>query len=59
MASQFQLFMDSAGDWRWRLLAENHESIAASSEGYVARSDCEHGLSLTTKLSRDAPVREP
>lgn len=46
MASQFQLYKDNAGHWRWRLLAENSKSIAASSEGYVAKADAVNGIEI-------------
>lgn len=50
MRSQFQVFQDNAGEWRWRLRAENHESVAASSEGYVAKADALHGIELVKRM---------
>jgi len=58
MSSQFQLFKDHAGEWRWRLLAENHESIAAASEGYVAKADALHGIDIVRALQGRAEVYE-
>lgn len=33
------LYLDDAGEWRWRRTAENGEEVAASSEGYVDKTD--------------------
>lgn len=34
-----QLYKDSKGEWRWRLLADNGRTLADSGEGYEHRSD--------------------
>lgn len=44
--AKFQIFVDKAGEYRWRLRADNYVIIADSSEGYKAKSDCEHGIDL-------------
>ena len=60
MTSHFQLYKDKAGEWRWRLVAENGKSIAASSEGYVAKADALNGIEIvramrgTTEVYQDA-----
>lgn len=41
-----QIYKDSAGEWRWRLRADNGEPIADSAEGYVTERDCNKGLYL-------------
>lgn len=51
-----EVYQDTASEWRWRLTHANGNIIATSGEGYVARSDCEYGLSLTTKLAKEAPL---
>lgn len=33
----FQLYTAKGGEWRWRLEAGNHETIASSSQGYSAK----------------------
>ncbi|GJD35209.1 YegP family protein [Methylobacterium aerolatum] len=43
---RFEMYRDSAGEWRWRLRARNGEVIADSGEGYKRREDCEHGIEL-------------
>ena len=39
-----EIYIDTKGDWRWRILAENGEVIANASEGYVSREACLRGL---------------
>lgn len=58
MAAQFQLFKDTVGEWRWRLLAENHESIAISSEGYLAKVNAEHAIEIVRKMNGKTDVYE-
>lgn len=52
--SEFEIYRDDAGEYRWRLQADNHEIVAQSSEGYVRKRDCENGLTNF----RDAFKRE-
>jgi len=52
---QYVLYRDAAGYYRWRLFASNGKIIADSGEGYVNKSDCQHGIQLT-KSSSNAPV---
>lgn len=42
----FSVYKDVAGQWRWQLKAKNHKTIGDSSEGYVNKSDCLHGIDL-------------
>ena len=56
MSSEFQLYTDKAGEHRWRLLAENRKSIAASSEGYVAKADAKHGIDIVRRMDGNANV---
>lgn len=51
----FQVYEDSAGEWRWRLLAGNRRVIANSGEGYHKRQDCLHAIELV-KDSKGVPV---
>ena len=51
--ADFQIYTYTSGEYRWRLRAANYETIADSGEGYVKKSDCEHGLEL---VKRDAPA---
>ena len=35
--TQFEIYKDKAGHFRWRLLARNGESVAEGGEGYADR----------------------
>ena len=35
-----QIYKDNEGKWRWRAVANNGKIVAASSQGYVNKSDC-------------------
>jgi len=35
---RFHVYQDTAGGWRWRLLAANNYIVADSGESYVSRS---------------------
>jgi uncharacterized protein YegP (UPF0339 family) len=37
--SKGELYKDDSGNWRWRLRAGNNKIVAASTEGYVNKSD--------------------
>ena len=50
----FQVYKDSAGEWRWRLVTGNNE-IIASGEGYRDKQRCLHAIELV-KDSKDARV---
>ena len=54
---RYEVYRDVGSQWRWRLLAANHEIIAVSSEGYVNRSGCLHAIRLV-KSSSNAPVND-
>jgi uncharacterized protein len=51
----FRVYQDSAGEWRWRLVAGNEQVVADSGEGYRDKQDCLHGIELV-KDSKDARV---
>lgn len=49
MASEFQLYKDASGAFRWRLTADNNQVIAVASEGYVNKSAAQRGIDITRK----------
>lgn len=51
---KFELYVDKAGEFRFRLKATNGEIIAAS-EGYKAKESCENGIQ---SVRENAPVAE-
>ncbi len=54
---KFEMYVDKAGEFRFRLKATNGQVIAAS-EGYVAKKSCENGNASVKKNAVDAPVVE-
>ncbi len=53
----YNLYKDSAGQWRWRYFSSNGNTIAVSSEGYVNKSDAQNGINIM-KRSANVPVIE-
>ncbi len=37
---KIEVFSDAAKEWRWRLIADNGESVAVSGEGYKNATYC-------------------
>lgn len=37
---KWEFYKDPKGDWRWRRTASNGNIVAASTQGYVNKSDC-------------------
>ena len=55
----FQIYVDLAGQWRWRGRSDgNHKVIADSGEGYVYKVDCRYALDIVKRESTFAPVYE-
>ncbi len=38
---KWDVYTDNSGAWRWRRTATNGNIVGASTQGYVAKSDCE------------------
>ena len=56
MTATFELFTDSADQWRWRLVHENGNIITDSGEGYASRQKCKQGLESVKQNAPDADV---
>jgi len=52
---RYEVYPDSAKQWRWRFISANGLTIAISSESYIHRADCENGIALV-KGSFNAPI---
>jgi uncharacterized protein YegP (UPF0339 family) len=55
---KFQVYQDKKKEYRWRLKAANGQEVAASSEGYKAKRDCDHAIDLIKKGAARARVEE-
>jgi len=52
----FEVYEDSAGQWRWRLEHDNGNIIADSGEGYASRQKAEEGIESVKRNGPDAEV---
>ena len=52
---KFEIYLDKAGEYRFRLKASNGENIC-SSEGYKAKPSCINGIESVRKNAPDAEV---
>ena len=52
---KFEMYVDKAGEYRFRLKARNGEIIAVS-EGYKAKAGCLNGIESVRKNAPEAPV---
>ena len=55
---KFQVYLDKAGEYRFRLKAKNGENIGKS-EGYKAKASCKNGIASVGKNAPDAKIEEP
>ena len=54
---KFEMYLDKAGEYRFRLKAKNGE-IIATSEGYKAKASCLTGIDSVKRNAPDAPVEK-
>ena len=52
---KFEMYIDKAGEYRFRLKARNGEIILAS-EGYAQKAGCKNGIESVRKNAVDSPV---
>ncbi|MBR3553707.1 MAG: YegP family protein [Clostridia bacterium] len=52
---KFEMYVDKAGEYRFRLKARNGE-IIATSEGYKAKASCINGIESVKKNAPDAEI---
>ena len=53
--AKFEIYKDRAGEFRWRLRADNNEIIAVS-EGYTAKAGCKNGIESVKKNAPKAEI---
>ncbi|MBQ9505618.1 MAG: YegP family protein [Clostridia bacterium] len=54
---KFEVYVDKAGEFRFRLKAKNGE-IIATGEGYKAKASCLNGIESVRKNAPDAPIEK-
>ena len=52
---KFEVYLDKAGEFRFRLLAKNGQNICVG-EGYTAKDGCMNGIESVRKNAPDAEV---
>lgn len=55
---RFEVYIDKAGEFRFRLTATNGQNIAAS-EGYKAKTSCLNGIESVKKNAQGAAIERP
>jgi uncharacterized protein len=58
MAAEFEVYKDKAGEYRWRLQANNNEVIADSNEGYKSKDSGLHGIEVVKDIASAAPIND-
>ena len=54
---KFELFQDTASEWRWRLIASNNvDVVATSGEGYKAKADADKAVAQVKAGAAKAEV---
>ncbi|WP_227377268.1 HVO_2922 family protein [Haladaptatus halobius] len=54
--STFELYRDTAGEWRWRLVVPNGNIIADSGEGYKSKQGAKRGIRSVKNNASNARV---
>lgn len=54
----FEVYKDSAGEWRWRLIRQNGRITADGGEGYTERNDAMEAVERVQSLSGETEVYE-
>lgn len=52
----FEVYQDSAGQWRWRLVAPNGNIVADSGEGYSSKQGAKRGIESVREGAPDADL---
>ncbi len=58
MPAKFELYKDAKGEYRWRLVASNGQTIATGGEGYKAKESAKAGIESVKKNAPDAAIEE-
>jgi uncharacterized protein YegP (UPF0339 family) len=58
MASKFELYKSSNGEYRWRLVASNGQVVATGGEGYSSKAAAQGGIESVKREAASAPVVE-
>lgn len=56
--AKFEIYQDTAGDFRWRFHSNSGKILAVSGEGYINRVNCEHAIILIKRETAQATIIE-
>jgi uncharacterized protein YegP (UPF0339 family) len=57
--AKFEIYQDTAGDFRWRFQSNTGKILAVSGEGYNNRANCEHAIILIKRETPQAAIAAP
>ena len=57
MAAKFELYKDKKGEFRWKLIATNGQTIAVG-EGYTTKESAKNGIESVKKNAPAAAIVE-
>lgn len=55
---KYEVYLDNANQYRYRLLASNGQNIAIAEEGYATKSGCMNGIEAIGRAAPDAEIDE-
>ena len=58
MAATFKLYLDRAGEVRWRLVHQNGQIIADSGEGYTTKANAVNGINSVKENAPTASIED-
>jgi uncharacterized protein len=58
MAAKFEIYKDTGGEFRWRLVHTNGQVIANSGEGYKAKANAVGGIDSVKQNAPNATVED-
>jgi uncharacterized protein YegP (UPF0339 family) len=58
MGAKFELYKDAKGEFRWRLVASNGQTIATGGEGYKSKESAKAGIESVKKNAPIAEIKE-
>lgn len=56
--AKFEIYQDTAGDYRWRFQSNNGKILAVSSDGYINQPNCEHAIILIKRETAQATIMD-
>ena len=55
---KYEVYVDNANQFRYRLLASNGQNIAIAEEGYATKQGCLNGIDAISRAAVDAEIDE-